>query len=69
MFVEMPWEHKRTLAVPLSQLKFVHGDEETRFYATYLMSELVVERLNRALGRPAVRRLRVQARKAPGSGR
>ena len=30
-----------------------------------LMSELVVERLNRALGRPAVRRLRVQARKAP----
>jgi predicted nucleic acid-binding Zn ribbon protein len=31
-----------------------------------LMSELVVERLNQALGRPAVRRLRVQARKAPG---
>jgi predicted nucleic acid-binding Zn ribbon protein len=30
-----------------------------------LMSELVVERLNEALGRPAVRRLRVQARKAP----
>jgi predicted nucleic acid-binding Zn ribbon protein len=30
-----------------------------------LMSELVVERLNQALGRPAVRRLRVQARKAP----
>ena len=30
-----------------------------------LMSELVVERLNAALGRPAVRRLRVQARKAP----
>ena len=30
-----------------------------------LMSELVVARLNEALGRPAVRRLRVQARKAP----
>lgn len=30
MFVETPWEHKRTLAVPLSQLKFVHGDDETR---------------------------------------
>jgi predicted nucleic acid-binding Zn ribbon protein len=30
-----------------------------------LMSELVVERLNAALGRTAVRRLRVQARKAP----
>jgi len=30
MFVETPWEHKRTLAVPLSQLKVVHGDEETR---------------------------------------
>jgi hypothetical protein len=29
MFVEMPWEHKRTLAIPLSQLKVVHGDEET----------------------------------------
>jgi hypothetical protein len=27
MFVETPWEHKRTLAVPLSQLKCVHGDE------------------------------------------
>ncbi len=34
-----------------------------------LMSELVVERLNRALGRPAVRRLRVQARQAPSGGR
>ena len=33
-----------------------------------LMSELVVERLNAALGRPAVRRLRVQARKAPAAG-
>ena len=30
-----------------------------------LMSELIVERLNGALGRTAVRRLRVQARKAP----
>ena len=30
MFVETPWEHKRTLAVPLSQLKVVHGNEETR---------------------------------------
>jgi hypothetical protein len=34
-----------------------------------LMSELVVEHLNRALGRPAVRRLRVQARRAPEPGR
>ena len=33
-----------------------------------LMSELVVERLNRALGRTAVRRLRVQARKVPLRG-
>lgn len=30
MFVAIRWEHKRTLAVPLSQLGFVHGDEETR---------------------------------------
>jgi hypothetical protein len=30
MFVETPWEHKRTLAVPLSQLKSVHGNDETR---------------------------------------
>jgi predicted nucleic acid-binding Zn ribbon protein len=30
-----------------------------------LMSELVVDRLNQALGRRAVKRLRVQARKAP----
>jgi hypothetical protein len=30
MFMETPWEHKRTLAVPLSQLKVVHGDEETQ---------------------------------------
>ena len=33
-----------------------------------LMSEPVVERLNTALGRPAVRRLRVQARRAPLRG-
>jgi hypothetical protein len=30
MFVETPWEHKRTLAVPLSQLRMVHGNEETQ---------------------------------------
>ena len=30
VFVEMPWEHKRTLAVPLSQLEVAHTDEETR---------------------------------------
>ncbi len=30
MFVETPWEHKRTLAVPLSQVEVVHGDDETR---------------------------------------
>jgi hypothetical protein len=30
VFVTMPWEHKRTLAVPLSQLEVVHADEETR---------------------------------------
>ena len=30
MFVEMPWEHKRTLAVPLSQLEVIDADEETR---------------------------------------
>jgi hypothetical protein len=29
MFVEIPWEQERTLAVPLSQLEVVHGDEET----------------------------------------
>jgi hypothetical protein len=29
MFVEIAWEHERTLAVPLSQLEVVHGDEET----------------------------------------
>jgi Calcium binding len=30
MFVETLWEHKRTLAVPLWQLKVVHGDVETQ---------------------------------------
>ena len=41
--------------------------EAVRAQELDLMSELVVERLNQALGRPAVRRLRVQARKAPTS--
>ena len=39
--------------------------EAVRAQELDLMSELVVERLNQALGRPAVRRLRVQARRAP----
>jgi hypothetical protein len=39
--------------------------EAVRAQELDLMSELVVDRLNRALGRPAVRRLRVQARRAP----
>jgi hypothetical protein len=30
MLVEMPWEQKRTLAVPLSQLEVIDADEETR---------------------------------------
>ena len=30
MFVETPWEHKRTLAVPLSQLEVTQGDAETK---------------------------------------
>jgi Calcium binding len=30
MIVETPWEHKRTLAAPLSQLKVVRGNEETQ---------------------------------------
>jgi hypothetical protein len=30
MFVAMPREHKRTLAVPLSQLEVIDADEETR---------------------------------------
>jgi predicted nucleic acid-binding Zn ribbon protein len=45
---------------------YVACPEAVRAQELDLMSELVVERLNRALGRPAVRRLRVQARKAPG---
>ena len=36
--------------------------EAVRAQELDLMSELVVERLNQALGRPAVRRLRIQAR-------
>ena len=43
--------------------------EAVRAQELDLMSELVVERLNQALGRPAVRRLRVQARKAPARDR
>jgi predicted nucleic acid-binding Zn ribbon protein len=39
--------------------------EAVRAQELDLMSELVVARLNEALGRPAVRRLRVQARRAP----
>jgi Calcium binding len=30
MLVEIPWEYKRTLAVPLSQLKVVHGNDKTQ---------------------------------------
>jgi hypothetical protein len=30
MFVEIPWQHERTLAVPLSQLEITQGDEETK---------------------------------------
>ncbi len=29
ILVEMPWEHKRTLAVPLAQLEVIDADEET----------------------------------------
>jgi hypothetical protein len=39
--------------------------EAVRAQELDLMSELVVDRLNQALGRPAVKRLRVQARPAP----
>jgi predicted nucleic acid-binding Zn ribbon protein len=39
--------------------------EAVRAQELDLMSELVVARLNEALGRPAVRGLRVQARRAP----
>ena len=42
--------------------------EAVRAQELDLMSELVIERLNQALGRPAVHRLRVQARKAPFRG-
>jgi predicted nucleic acid-binding Zn ribbon protein len=45
---------------------FVACPEAVRAQELDLMSELVVGRLNQALGRPAVRRLRVQARSAPG---
>jgi predicted nucleic acid-binding Zn ribbon protein len=48
---------------------FVACGEAVRAQELDLMSELVVERLNQALGRPAVHRLRVQARRAPGGGR
>jgi hypothetical protein len=41
---------------------YVACAEAVRAQELDLMSELVVERLNDALGRPAVRRLRVQAR-------
>jgi len=30
MFVETLWKHKRTLAVPLSQVNMVHGDKATQ---------------------------------------
>jgi hypothetical protein len=39
--------------------------EAVRAQELDLMSELVIDRLNQALGRPAVRRLRVQARRPP----
>jgi hypothetical protein len=42
---------------------YVACGEAVRAQELDLMSEMVVERLNRALGRPAVRRLRVQARR------
>ena len=48
---------------------FVACPEAVRAQELDLMSELVIERLNRALGRPAVRRLRVEARKSPVRGR
>jgi predicted nucleic acid-binding Zn ribbon protein len=47
---------------------YVACPEAVRAQELDLMSELVIERLNRTLGRPAVRRLRVQARKAPDAG-
>jgi hypothetical protein len=48
---------------------YVACPEAVRAQELDLMSELVVDRLNRALGRPAVRRLRVHARRAPDGGR
>jgi calcium binding protein len=30
LFVTMRWEHRRTLAIPLSQLECTHADDETR---------------------------------------
>jgi hypothetical protein len=53
-----PWREREgevTVACP----------EAVRAQELDLMSELVVARLNEALGRPAVRRLRVQARPRP----
>ena len=48
---------------------YVACPEAVRAQELDLMSELVIDRLNRALGRPAVRRLRVQARRAPDGSR
>jgi hypothetical protein len=48
---------------------YVACPEAVRAQELDLMSELVIDRLNRALRRPAVRRLRVQARQAPDHGR
>jgi hypothetical protein len=47
---------------------YVACGEAVRAQELDLMSELVVERLNRALGRPAVHRLRVQARRVSDRG-
>jgi hypothetical protein len=60
MFAEYtePWAERNGEVV-------VACSEAVRAQELDLMSELVVERLNQALGRPAVKRLRVQARKAP----
>ena len=44
---------------------YVACPEAVRAQELDLMSELVLGRLNAALGRPAVRRLRVQARPVP----
>jgi predicted nucleic acid-binding Zn ribbon protein len=48
---------------------YVACPEAVRAQELDLMSELVVDRLNQALGRPSVRRLRVQARQAPDGSR